>query len=91
MFVVDGAKKKTFCQNLCYLAKLSLDHKTLFVRALCMHAWHSVILPADTTTSIPSSSTSCESTTIVGYFSKEKESEDAYVTYILLCPFVVGF
>lgn len=26
---VDGRKAKTFCQNLCYLAKLFLDHKTL--------------------------------------------------------------
>jgi histone acetyltransferase MYST1 len=26
---VDGAKKKIYCQNLCYLAKLFLDHKTL--------------------------------------------------------------
>ena len=24
---VDGRKAKTFCQNLCYLAKLFLDHK----------------------------------------------------------------
>jgi histone acetyltransferase MYST1 len=29
MFEVDGAKKKIYCQNLCYLAKLFLDHKTL--------------------------------------------------------------
>ena len=27
---VDGRKAKTFCQNLCYLAKLFLDHKTLY-------------------------------------------------------------
>jgi histone acetyltransferase MYST1 len=35
MFEVDGAKKKIYCQNLCYLAKLFLDHKTLCVRACC--------------------------------------------------------
>ncbi|KAL4541910.1 hypothetical protein Ndes2526B_g06406 [Nannochloris sp. 'desiccata'] len=29
MFEVDGRKAKTYCQNLCYLAKLFLDHKTL--------------------------------------------------------------
>ncbi len=30
MFEIDGKKEKLFCQNLCYLAKLFLDHKTLF-------------------------------------------------------------
>mgnify|MGYP002176973019 CR=1 FL=1 len=29
-FEVDGKKEKIFCQNLCYLAKLFLDHKTLY-------------------------------------------------------------
>lgn len=27
---VDGRKAKTYCQNLCFLAKLFLDHKTLY-------------------------------------------------------------
>jgi hypothetical protein len=27
---IDGRKEKQFCQNLCYLAKLFLDHKTLY-------------------------------------------------------------
>lgn len=27
MFEVDGAEAKEYCQNLCYLAKLFLDHK----------------------------------------------------------------
>ena len=27
---VDGKKEKNFSQNLCYLAKLFLDHKTLY-------------------------------------------------------------
>lgn len=30
MFEVDGRKEKIYCQNLCYLAKLFLDHKTLY-------------------------------------------------------------
>lgn len=30
MFEVDGKKEKLYCQNLCYLAKLFLDHKTLY-------------------------------------------------------------
>ena len=27
---VDGAKSKLYCQNLCLLSKLFLDHKTLY-------------------------------------------------------------
>ncbi len=27
---MDGKKEKQYCQNLCYLAKLFLDHKTLY-------------------------------------------------------------
>lgn len=30
MFEVDGAVEKIYCQNLCYFAKLFLDHKTLY-------------------------------------------------------------
>lgn len=30
MFELDGAVEKIYCQNLCYFAKLFLDHKTLF-------------------------------------------------------------
>ncbi|PHT28794.1 hypothetical protein CQW23_31611 [Capsicum baccatum] len=30
MFEVDGKKNKVYGQNLCYLAKLFLDHKTLY-------------------------------------------------------------
>ena len=37
---VDGAEQKVYCQNLCYFAKLFLDHKTLYydvVRELHSH------------------------------------------------------
>ena len=30
MFEVDGADFTEYCQNLCYFAKLFLDHKTLY-------------------------------------------------------------
>lgn len=30
MLQVDGKKNKVYAQNLCYLAKLFLDHKTLY-------------------------------------------------------------
>jgi hypothetical protein len=62
MWEVDGAKEKQYCQNLCYLAKMFLDHKTLnydvdlflfFVMTkVDAHGHH-----------------------VVGYFSKEKHSE----------------
>ena len=29
MFEVDGREHREYCQNLCYFAKLFLDHKTL--------------------------------------------------------------
>jgi len=29
MYEVDGTKNPTYSENLCYLAKLFLDHKTL--------------------------------------------------------------
>jgi histone acetyltransferase MYST1 len=62
---VDGALEKMYCQNLCYLAKLFLDHKTLYYDVdpflfyvLCEHddrGYHPV-----------------------GYFSKEKYSDAGY-------------
>ena len=30
MFEVDGKKEKVYCQSLCLLSKLFLDHKTLY-------------------------------------------------------------
>lgn len=30
MFEVDGSVNKIYCQNICLLAKLFLDHKTLY-------------------------------------------------------------
>jgi MOZ/SAS family/RNA binding activity-knot of a chromodomain/MYST family zinc finger domain len=30
MFEVDGSEERTYAQNLCYIAKLFLDHKTLY-------------------------------------------------------------
>ena len=30
MFEVDGGEDKVYCQNLCLLAKVFLDHKTLY-------------------------------------------------------------
>lgn len=71
VFEVDGKEHRVYCQNLCLLAKLFLDHKTLYydvdpflfyiVCAVDDHGAH-----------------------IVGYFSKEKRSAEAE-EYNLAC------
>jgi len=73
-FELDGRKNKAYAQNLCLLAKLFLDHKTLYydtdpflfyvMTEFDSHGFH-----------------------IVGYFSKEKESSEDYnVACILTLP-----
>jgi hypothetical protein len=75
IFEVDGRKEAIYCENLCYMAKLFLDHKTLqwdvepfLFYILCefdQFGYH-----------------------FVGYFSKEKESSQGYnVACILTMPF----
>ncbi|XP_029986098.1 histone acetyltransferase KAT7-like isoform X1 [Sphaeramia orbicularis] len=74
VFEVDGKKNKIYCQNLCLLAKLFLDHKTLYydVEPFLFY----VMTEADTT--------GCH---LVGYFSKEKNSFLNYnVSCILTMP-----
>ena len=74
MFEVDGSKSRFYSQNLCYLAKFFLDHKTLHYDTepflfyiLCEfdeRGYH-----------------------LVGYFSKEKYSESGYnLACILTLP-----
>jgi len=75
VFEVDGKKNKLYCQNLCLLAKLFLDHKTLYYDVdpflfyvLCEHLED-------------------KGHHIVGYFSKEKNSrEDFNLACILTLP-----
>ncbi len=74
VFEVDGRKAKTYCQNLCLLAKLFLDHKTLYydVEPFLFYVM-----------------TECDSkgAHLVGYFSKEKDSpEDYNLACILTLP-----
>ncbi|KAL0351417.1 UNVERIFIED_CONTAM: Histone acetyltransferase of the MYST family 2 [Sesamum calycinum] len=38
MFEVDGKKNKVYGQNLCYLAKLFLDHKTCTMMSTCFYS-----------------------------------------------------
>ena len=65
VFEVDGKVDKVYCQNLCLLAKLFLDHKTLYfdVEPFLFY----VLTEAD--------SLGCH---IVGYFSKERASVEGF-------------
>lgn len=74
MFEVDGRKEKSFCQNLCYLAKLFLDHKTLYYDVDLFLFY--VLCEVD-----------ARGAHVVGYFSKEKASEEGYnLACILALP-----
>ncbi|KAL4857957.1 putative MYST-like histone acetyltransferase 1 [Chlorella vulgaris] len=63
MFEVDGKKSKVYCQNLCLLSKLFLDHKTLYYDVDPFLFY--VMCEKDT-----------QGYHIVGYFSKEKASAE---------------
>jgi len=74
IYEVDGHDYKLYCQNLCLLAKLFLDHKTLYfdVEPFIFY----ILCEVDRFGSH-----------IVGYFSKEKESPDGNnVACILTLP-----
>ena len=73
-FEIDGSKARTYCQNLCYLAKLFLDHKTLYYDVDPFMFY--VMCEYDT-----------RGYHITGYFSKEKYSEQGYnLACILTLP-----
>jgi histone acetyltransferase MYST1 len=65
MFEVDGLEEKIYCQNLCYIAKLFLDHKTLYFDVDPFLFY--VLCEIDERGYHP-----------VGYFSKEKYSDVGY-------------
>ncbi|XP_042249248.1 histone acetyltransferase KAT8 [Thunnus albacares] len=74
VYEVDGRDHKIYCQNLCLLAKLFLDHKTLYfdVEPFIFYILTEV---------------NKHGAHIVGYFSKEKESPDGNnVACILTLP-----
>lgn len=73
-FEIDGRKNKCYAQNLCLLAKLFLDHKTLYY-------------DTDPFLFYVMTEYDIRGFHIVGYFSKEKEStEDYNVACILTMP-----
>ena len=65
MFEVDGLEQKVYCQNLCYIAKLFLDHKTLYYDVDPFLFY--VLCEVDDRGFHP-----------VGYYSKEKYSDVGY-------------
>lgn len=74
IFEIDGRDHKLYCQNLCLMAKLFLDHKTLYfdVEPFLFY----ILCEVDK-----------QGAHIVGYFSKEKESpEGNNVACILTLP-----
>lgn len=74
VFEVDGRKNKIYCQNLCLLSKMFLDHKSLFydVEPFLFY----VITEVDEI-----------GARFVGYFSKEKRSPKDYnVSCIMTLP-----
>ena len=74
IFEVDGRKNKIYCQNLCLLSKMFLDHKSLFydVEPFLFY----VIAEVDDV-----------GARFVGYFSKEKRSPKDYnVSCIMTLP-----
>eukprot|EP01034_Spumella_vulgaris_P021400 gene21400-27430_t len=67
MFEIDGKDNKVYCQNLCLLSKLFLDHKTLYYDVDPFLFY--VLCEVDDQDDLHH---------IVGYFSKEKQSQDNY-------------
>lgn len=65
MFEVDGKDNKLYCQNLCLLSKLFLDHKTLYYDVDPFLFY--ILCEVDE-----------KGYHIVGYFSKEKQSQENY-------------
>ncbi|KAG0683747.1 Histone acetyltransferase [Pichia californica] len=73
-FEIDGRNQRTWCRNLCLLSKLFLDHKTLYY-------------DVDPFLFYCMTRRDELGHHLVGYFSKEKESADAYnVACILTLP-----
>ncbi|KAA8498568.1 Histone acetyltransferase KAT5 [Porphyridium purpureum] len=74
MWEIDGEKNRTYCRNLCYIAKLFLDHKTLYYDVDPFLFY--IMTESDE-----------QGHHLVGYFSKEKQSEENYnVACILTLP-----
>ncbi|GAX21532.1 histone acetyltransferase MYST1 [Fistulifera solaris] len=65
VYEIDGKEHRVYCQKLCLLAKLFLDHKTLYFETTPFLFY--IVTKVD-----------AEGAHIVGYFSKEKNSSEGY-------------
>ena len=73
-YEIDGRRQRTWCRNLCLLSKMFLDHKTLYY-------------DVDPFLFYVMTTRDDRGSHLIGYFSKEKESADAYnVACILTLP-----
>jgi len=73
-FEIDGRRQRTWCRNLCLLSKLFLDHKTLYYDVDPFMFYCMCVRDE-------------YGSHMIGYFSKEKESAEAYnVACILTLP-----
>ncbi|TPX31936.1 hypothetical protein SmJEL517_g04842 [Synchytrium microbalum] len=78
IYEVDGKDEKLYCQNLCLLSKLFLDHKTVYYD---IEPFYFYVLTET------EKSKGREVDHLVGYFSKEKHSLDDYnLACILTLP-----
>jgi len=89
VFEVNGrGASKAYCQNLCLLAKMFLDHKTLYYDTdtflfYVLVEWH----PVETLRPTRKRNATLCNYSLVGYFSKEKQSPAGYnVSCILTLP-----
>ena len=73
VYIVDGASQQEYCVRLWLLAKLFLDHKTLFLNP---HMFNFFILTED----------DGEESRLLGYFSQEKVTASFNLNCILVLP-----
>ncbi|MBW0477605.1 hypothetical protein O181_017320 [Austropuccinia psidii MF-1] len=84
IFEVDARKNKMYCQNLCLLAKMFLDHKTLYydVDPFLFYVITQSQIPSQCKDGLDATK-GCH---FVGYFSKEKRSPTNNVSCIMTLP-----
>ena len=76
MYEVDGNKEVLYCQNLCLLMKFFIEHKTIYYDTYPFYFY--ILCEEDE-----------EGSHIVGFFSKDKNSQEGYNLACICCmPFV---
>jgi GNAT superfamily N-acetyltransferase len=78
IFEVSGAERKAYCQNLCLLSKMFLEHKTLYYDVECFLFY------------VLGKSSSPEEFSICGYFSKETSVWTNNLSCLMVLPSYQG-